>query len=108
MNEHVRRNLDLWTELARIHSDQSSGYYDLARLKAGGLSLRTLEREEVGDVRGKTLLHLQCHIGLDTLSWARLGAKVTGLDFCEEALAVARRLAAECGLEAEFLCGDVD
>ena len=108
MNEFVRNNLERWTELARIHSEQPSQYYDLARFEAGGLSLRALEREEVGDVRGKTLLHLQCHIGLDTLSWARLGAKVTGLDFCEEALAVARRLAAEHALDAEFLCGDVD
>jgi len=108
MNELVSTNREHWTELVRIHTEQPSAYYDIARFKAGGLSLRTLEREEVGDVRGKSLLHLQCHIGLDTLSWARLGAKVTGLDFCEDALAVARRLAAECALEAEFLCGDVD
>src|SRR5215468_10999666 len=107
MNELVKQNLAHWTELARIHV-QPSAYYDIERFKAGGLSLRGLMRDEVGDVRGKTLLHLQCHIGLDTLSWARLGATVTGLDFCEEALAHARRLAAECSLPARFVCGDVD
>jgi SAM-dependent methyltransferase len=108
MNELVRTNREHWTELVRIHTEQPSAYYDIARFKAGGLSLRTLEREEVGDVRGKRLLHLQCHFGLDTLSWARLGATATGLDFCEEAIARARQLAAETALEAEFVCGDVD
>jgi SAM-dependent methyltransferase len=103
----VKQNHAHWTELARIHA-QPSRYYDIDGFKAGGLSLRALMRDEVGDVRGKTLLHLQCHIGLDTLSWARLGASVTGLDFCEDALAYARRLAAECALPARFVCGDGD
>src|SRR5207249_1362807 len=56
------------------------------------------EREEVGDVAGKTLLHVQCHFGLDTLSWARLGAVVTGVDFSEAAIGFARELADETGL----------
>ena len=56
------------------------------------------EREEVGDVTGKRLLHLQCHFGLDTLSWARLGAEATGVDFSEPAIAFARALAAETDL----------
>lgn len=107
MNEFVKHNRAHWAELARIHT-QPSGYYDLERFRAGGLSLRRLMLDELGDVRGKTLLHLQCHIGLDTLSWARLGARVTGVDFCEEALAIARQLAADCALDAEFLCADVD
>lgn len=107
MNELVNKNREHWTELARIHT-QPSSYYDLEGFKAGGLSLRALMREELGDVHDRTLLHLQCHIGLDTLSWARLGAKVTGVDFCEEALATARQLAAECGLAAEFICADID
>lgn len=107
MNEFVKHNRELWAELTRIHAAPSA-YYDLARFRAGGLSLRSLEREEVGDVRGKRLLHLQCHFGLDTLSWARLGARVTGVDFSEEAIARARQLAAEAGLDAEFLCADLD
>ena len=68
------------------------------------------EREEVGDVTGKRLLHVQCHFGLDTLSWARLGASsVTGVDFSEPAIAFARELAVEVGLadRSRFLVSDV-
>ena len=61
---------------------------------------------ELGDVAGKTLLHLQCRFGLETLSWARLGAAVTGVDPSPEAIAVARRLAAETGLRATFIESD--
>jgi len=107
MKDFVKQNRALWNELTRVH-DEPSAYYDLERFKAGELSLRTIERDEVGDVRDKTLLHLQCHFGLDTLSWARLGAKVTGLDFSEEAIERARRLAAECGLDARFVCADIN
>jgi SAM-dependent methyltransferase len=53
---------------------------------------------EMGDVEGKTLLHLQCHFGMDTLSWARLGAKVTGLDFSPKAVAVAQELRGKAGV----------
>jgi 2-polyprenyl-3-methyl-5-hydroxy-6-metoxy-1,4-benzoquinol methylase len=53
------------------------------------------------------LIHLQCHFGLATLSWARLGARVTGIDFSEPAIDLARRLASETNLEARFVCCDV-
>ena len=79
--------------------------------KAGASSLWPLEREELGPLihEGTTLLHLQCHFGLDTLSWARLGARAVGLDFSDEAIALARRLADEVGLSgrAEFVCADL-
>jgi SAM-dependent methyltransferase len=106
MTDFVAANRALWTELTEIHQRPSS-YYDVEAFKAGGLSLRSIERAEVGDVSGKTLLHLQCHFGLDTLSWARLGARVTGVDFCEPALVRARQLAAESGLDARFVCADL-
>jgi SAM-dependent methyltransferase len=63
----------------------------------------------VGDVRGKRLLHLQCHFGIDTLSWARRGAHVTGVDFSEQAVASARQLARDVGLERQshFVCSDL-
>ena len=107
MTELVDTNRAHWDELARIHKTPSD-YYDVDGFKAGGISLRPVERDEVGDVRGKSLLHLQCHFGLDTLSWARLGARVTGLDFSTEAIAQARQLAAECELDARFVCADLD
>jgi SAM-dependent methyltransferase len=61
----------------------------------------------LGDVAGLDVVHLQCHIGTDTLSLARLGARVTGLDFSEPALEVARRLAADCGHDITYVASDV-
>ena len=69
--------------------------------------LHRVEVEELGDVRGKSLLHLQCHFGLDTLSWARRGASVTGVDFSPKAIALARSLAVECGIAATFIESNV-
>lgn len=105
MDEYTRANRRRWDALAEVHPH--APFYDVAGFRAGGLSLRPLEREEVGSVEGKTLLHLQCHFGLDTLSWARLGARVTGVDFSERAIARAEALRDEAGLEATFLCADV-
>ncbi len=70
-------------------------------------TLKDLEREEVGDVTGKSLLHLQCHFGLDTLFWARLGVNVTGVDFSETAIALAKSLAQEESLDATFVHSDL-
>ena len=81
--------------------------YDVESFKAGKLSLHPLELEEVGDVSGKSLLHLQCHFGKDTLSWARLGATVTGADFSDEAIGYARELSKEIGVPATFVLSDI-
>ena len=73
-------------------------FYDVQRFRddPDDVRIEAWEQEEVGDVTGKTLLHLQCHFGLDTLSWARLGAShVMGVDFSEPAIAFANELAAE-------------
>jgi len=88
-----------------IHADSTS--YDLAGFRAGKSSLHSLELGEVGDVAGKSLLHLQCHFGMDTLSWARLGARVTGVDFSDQAIALARSLSQELSLQARFICSDI-
>ncbi|MDX3686889.1 class I SAM-dependent methyltransferase [Streptomyces sp. NBC_01696] len=98
-----------WDERVPIHA--ASDYYDLDAFLAGRDVLRGFEIAEVGDVTGRTLLHLQCHIGLDTLSWARRGAaQVVGLDFSEPAVEVARGLAGSLGLSQEraaFVPSDV-
>jgi SAM-dependent methyltransferase len=94
-----------WDESASLHA--TSGLYDLDAFRAGADHLRPWEDEEVGDVAGLDLLHLQCHIGTDTLSWARRGARVVGIDLSAESVAVARRLAADCDLSAEFVRADV-
>ncbi|MFE5483664.1 class I SAM-dependent methyltransferase [Streptomyces sp. NPDC056527] len=89
-----------WDERVPIHA--ASEFYDLDAFRAGKEALRDFELAEVGDVTGRSLLHLQCHIGLDTLSWARRGAShVVGLDFSEPAVETARSLAADLGLSAD-------
>lgn len=94
-------NRSWWDERVPLHV--ASDFYDVDGFKAGANRLRPFELEEVGDVSGRSLVHLQCHFGLDTLSWARLGAQVTGLDFSTPAVEAARSVAAETGLEAEFV-----
>ncbi len=101
----VRANRDLWDAWTELHV--TSEFYDVEGFKAGRETLDAVELEGVGDVRGKSLLHLQCHFGLDTLSWARRGARVTGVDFSERAVSHARRLALELAIEARFVQADV-
>lgn len=98
-------NLARWDEAAPLHA--ASPLYDLEGFRAGRQDIRPFELDELGDVTGLDLLHLQCHIGTDTLSWARHGARVVGLDFSDRAAAVARELARDCGLDAEFVCANV-
>jgi SAM-dependent methyltransferase len=107
MDDYTKANLEWWNEAAVIHSHSQGEIYDLASFKAGEIKLHPLEREEVGDVAGKKLLHLQCHFGMDTLSWARLGAKVTGIDFSDRAIAIAQSLSQELQLDAAFICTDI-
>ncbi|HNR02692.1 MAG TPA: class I SAM-dependent methyltransferase [Anaerolineaceae bacterium] len=103
--ELMEINRRYWNEVVPVHA--GSEMYNLAGFMSGDLSLDELERSEVGEVGGKQLLHLQCHFGLDTLSWARLGARVTGMDYAPDAIAKARALAAECGIEARFICSNL-
>jgi 2-polyprenyl-3-methyl-5-hydroxy-6-metoxy-1,4-benzoquinol methylase len=94
-----------WDERVPIHV--SGEFYEVASFKAGQERLQAFEIAEVGDVSGKDLLHLQCHFGIDTLSWARRGARVTGLDFSGPAVKAARGLVSDMGLEATFVRSDV-
>ena len=101
MDDQLKANRSLWDEWTEINA--RSEMYDLPGFLAGRSSLHPLELAEVGAVEGKSLLHLQCHFGMDTLSWARLGAQVTGVDFSPGAISLARKLAAECKLKARFI-----
>ncbi|MSP78274.1 MAG: class I SAM-dependent methyltransferase [Dehalococcoidia bacterium] len=101
----MQANRALWDELTNIHS--RSSFYDVGGFKKGKSTLSPIEVGEVSDVRGKLLLHLQCHFGLDTISWARMGAKATGVDFSERAITLARKLARETGSDAKFICANV-
>src|SRR5436190_23695624 len=74
--QYFEANKEGWNKRTLVHKDSS--FYDVASFKAGRSSLNKIELEELGNVKEKTLLHLQCHFGMDTLSWAREGAIVTG------------------------------
>jgi len=105
MDDYTRTNLDHWNELVSLHAQ--SKFYDLQSFKAGNSTLKPIEVEELGDVAGKSLLHLQCHFGLDTLSWARRGAQVTGADFSDQAIALAQSLSQELEIKANFVCSNL-
>jgi len=97
-------NQALWDEIAPIHA---RAYEEVELLRKGEIVLDEIELQEIGPVAGKTLLHLQCHIGTDTLSWVRQGAIVTGVDFSAESLACARQLQTELQLDARFIHANV-
>jgi SAM-dependent methyltransferase len=100
-------NLSNWNRRAALHIQDATGFYDVEGFLAGDDKLDPIGGSEVGDVKGKRLLHLQCHFGLDTLSLARRGAIVTGLDFSPVAIAGARDLATRANLPATFVEADV-
>ena len=105
VKNYVKANKKWWDSVTQIHS--SSKLYDLSKFKKGTTSLQPLEINEVGDVKGKTLLHLMCHFGMDTLSWARKGAIVTGVDLSSDSIALAKKLSIEIRTPATFICKDI-
>src|SRR5262247_4838102 len=105
-DEALEANRRLWDSWARINL--ASRFYDVEGFVAGrGRDLDPIARAGPGDVRGKSLLHLQCHFGMDSIRWARHGAIVTGVDFSAEAIRAARALAARMGVAATFIESDV-
>ncbi len=105
MQKFFDANKAVWNKKVSYHF--KSDFYDVAGFRKGKNSLRFIELDELGDVKGKSMLHLQCHFGLDSLSWARLGAEVTAVDFSDEAIKTAKNLSAETGIEAEFICCNI-
>ncbi len=103
--EYMHLNQQRWNEMVGVH--EKSAFYDVTGFKAGRNTIAPLEREELGDVAGKSLLHLQCHFGMDTMSWARLGAQVTGVDYSERAIELARSLAQELAIDAHFVRSNI-
>ena len=98
-------NRETWNKKVAIHA--ASDFYDMEAFKAGKSSLNSYELNALGDVSGKSLLHLQCHFGQDTLSWTRLGAQCTGVDISEEGIKLAKILNKELRLDAQFVCCNV-
>jgi len=105
MSDHFVVNQAFWDEIAPHHA--ASDFYAVEHFAATRDSLGEIENAEVGPLAGLSICHLQCHIGLDTLSLAGRGATVTGLDFSAESLRVARDLAARTEIPASFVQADV-
>lgn len=103
--EALEQNRAIWD--AAVEPHLASAFYDVEGFLAGRGTLEPGLLEELGPVAGLKLLHLQCHFGLDTLSLARLGARVTGVDFSPKAVAAARRVAQSAGLEARFVEAEI-
>jgi SAM-dependent methyltransferase len=105
MDEYLQANQELWDRWTIEH--ERSPFYDVAGFKAGKDRLRSIELSELGNVSGRSLLHLQCHFGMDTLAWARRGAIVTGVDLSEKSIALARSLSQELRIPAQFVRTDI-
>ena len=103
--DYIKVNKESWNKRTEVHVD--SKFYDVEGFLKGKNALKEIELTEMGNVEGKTFLHLQCHFGLDSLSWARLGAQVTGVDLSSTAIDKAKYLAEKTGLDANFICSDL-
>ena len=103
--DYIKINKNLWN--ARLQSHLESDFYDMNGFLEGRSSLNPIELELLGDVKGKSILHLQCHFGQDSLSLSRMGAKVTGVDLSDKAINKAKELAEDQNLDAHFICCDV-
>ena len=108
MDDYRSVNRANWDERARVHA--KSPDYAVARFIEDPAFISDVVRFDLpllGEVKRKRVVHLQCHIGTDTVSLARLGARMSGLDFSPPALEEARHLAAATGTEVEWALADV-
>ncbi len=103
-NDH-EKNRVAWNEMAQVHFKHPG--YRVKEFLAGASTLHPIELAELGDVKGKSLLHLFCQFGLDTLSWARMGATVTGVDISDQSFEYANQLVKQSGIEGRFVRSDV-
>jgi 2-polyprenyl-3-methyl-5-hydroxy-6-metoxy-1,4-benzoquinol methylase len=104
-DSYLKANQQLWDQKTEVHVD--SEFYDMQSFLAGQTSLNEIELSLLGDIRDKSLLHLQCHFGQDTLSLARMGARTIGIDLSEKAVQKAQQLADQLDLQARFIASDV-
>lgn len=104
-SDYLKINKASWNRKTDTHME--SDFYDVKGFLNGKTSLKNIESDLLGDIKGKSILHLQCHFGLDTLSLARMGADVTGVDLSNQAIQRARELAQKTNLDAKFINCDI-
>ncbi len=105
LKDYIEINRQSWNNRTAAHLD--SAFYDLPGFMEGKNSLKSIELDLLGDLDGKSVLHLQCHFGQDTISMERLGARATGVDLSDKAISSARSIAAQLGSDARFICCNV-
>lgn len=105
MDNYLEVNKKSWN--TRLASHLESDFYDVKGFIAGKSSLNAIELDLMGDIKGKRILHLQCHFGQDTISLSRLGAEVVGVDLSDKAIEKAKELAITTKSSAQFVCSDV-
>ena len=102
---YIEINRESWNNRTDAHLE--SEFYDLEGFKNGNTSLNDIELDLFGDIKGKSILHLQCHFGQDSISLSRLGAEVTGVDLSYKAIQSAKKLAKETNTDTTFICSDI-
>ena len=105
MENYLDINRSSWN--AKVESHLKSDFYFVDEFVKGRTSLNSIELDLLGDVKGKQILHLQCHFGQDSISLSRLGAKVTGMDLADKAIDAARQLSTKCATDTEFVLSDI-
>ncbi|MDR6458409.1 ubiquinone/menaquinone biosynthesis C-methylase UbiE [Chryseobacterium vietnamense] len=105
MENYLEINKKSWN--AKVEPHLKSDFYFVDEFVNGRTSLNSIELDLLGEIKGKTILHLQCHFGQDSISLSRMGAKVTGIDLSDKAIDTARELAQQCNTNTEFICSDV-
>lgn len=105
MKNYLEINKNSWNN--RLESHLNSDFYDVSNFLKGKSSLNDIELDLLGDVRGKKILHLQCHFGQDTISLSRMGAEVTGVDLSDLSIKKAQELAITTDCSAQFICSDI-
>lgn len=104
--DYIKINKEAWNKRTDAHLEGQ--FYAIDDFKAGKTSLKQIELALLGDVQNKKILHLQCHFGQDSLSLARMGATVTGVDLSDRAILAAQSLNKELDLDARFICSAID
>lgn len=105
MEDYIEVNKKLWNDKVEIHAN--SEFYDVDAFITGKQVLNAIELDLLGNLNGKSVLHLQCHFGQDSIELSRMGARVLGVDLSDKAIDKAKWLADQCGMNTKFVCADV-
>ncbi len=104
--QHDEANIEFWDELAEIHTGESD--YQLNTYSPTEYELKDLDIELLGNINGKRVLHLQCHIGLDSMALEKLGADVTAVDYSKRAIDTANELKSRFDMKTRFHCANIN